>query len=561
MVKFTQIPYIRPDMEEIERDMECGLAALEGAAGFEAAYYALLRLEEPRRRYMTLANLSEIHNTMDTTDPFWAGEEAHFGSIRPRWEAICDRLGKALTASPYAPRLKEHLGEEIFRRAEVNARAFSPDIAELQEEENRLSARYSALTANLSAEVDGKRCTLGEMALMKDDSLRASRMKFDLLSQAAYGEAKEELDSLYDSLVKVRHQIALKLGQKSFTEVGYCRQSRTGYGREEAAAFRREVEQGITPVVSALFEAQRKRLGYDTLWTCDEDESFKGPGPKPFDRPVEELFDGVFAELSPESRVFYEELRRNEFYDLSTRRGKIRGAYSNLIPNYNLPFVFETFDSSPGAVKTFAHECGHGLHTFLKRGEPFIDSLSASGDLCEIHSMAMEFFIWPQLNKVYPAADVAKYRYFHIKSALAFLPYGAAVDEFQTRIYDEPELTPEGRRQLWKELEERYLPWRRYQSGGFLEEGRAWQRQTHIYKWPFYYIDYALAQTCALQYHFWDEEDHSAAWQSYLTLVRESDRHSFSETLELAGLQSPFKPGVVSEVGRKAMEFLNKEIL
>ncbi len=561
MVKFNQIPYIRPEIEDLERDMESGLSALAGAKRFEEAYYALLRLEEPRRRYMTLSNLCEIHNTMDTTDPFWAEEAAHFDRIRPRWEAIDDRLGKALTSSPYGEELKVHLGEEIFRRARVVSRAFSPDIAAEQEEENRLSARYSSLTANLAATVDGKQCTLGEMARMRDDGDRASRMKFDLLGQAAYAQVKGELDTLYDDLVKVRHKIAGKLGQRSFTEVGYCRQCRTGYGREEAAAFRREVETGITPVVSALFEAQRQRLRYDTLLTCDEDVSFAGPGPKPFDRPVEELFDPVFAKLSPESKVFYEELRRNQFYDLGDRRGKIRGAYSNLIPNYRLPFVFETFDASPGAVKTFAHECGHGLHSFLKRGEPFIDSANASGDLCEIHSMAMEFFIWPHLEHIYPAEDIAKYRYFHMKSALSFLPYGAAVDEFQTRVYDQPDLGPAGRLQLWKELEERYLPWRRYQSGGFLEEGRAWQRQTHIYKWPFYYIDYALAQTCALQYRFWDEENHSDAWESYLTLVRESDRHSFSETLALAGLESPFQPGVVSQVGKKAMEFLEKNTL
>lgn len=162
------------------------------------------------------------------------------------------------------------------------------------------------------------------------------------------------------------------------------------------------------------------------------------------------------------------------------------------------------------------------------------------------------------LDRLYSAEDVRKYKFFHLKTALSFLPYGAAVDEFQTEVYDHPELTPQQRLALWKDLEKRYMPWRRYKHEGFLSEGRAWQRQTHIYKWPFYYIDYVLAQICALQFHFLNEEDHEKAWDSYLRLLRCSGFQSFDETLAIAGLESPFAPGVVEKVGRMAMEFLEK---
>ena len=145
-----------------------------------------------------------------------------------------------------------------------------------------------------------------------------------------------------------------------------------------------------------------------------------------------------------------------------------------------------------------------------------------------------------------------------MKSAISFLPYGAAVDEFQTEVYDHPDLTPAQRLELWQGLERRYMPWRKYKHENFLSRGRAWQRQTHVYKWPFYYIDYVLAQTCALQYHFLDEENHAGAWDSYLTLLRESGKHSFDKTLALAGLESPFAPGTVGRVGQRTMEFLEK---
>ncbi len=558
MIQFQDVPYLRPDMEAMEREMNVGISALASAKTFPEAYYALLSLEAPRRKFMTLATLVEARNTMDTNDEFWAAEQAWFDQIRPRWDGLCVRLGETLNATPFRREFKKHLGTEIFRQAEVTGRAFSPKIAPDLEEESVLSAQYSKISGNLSVEVDGKRLTMGELSKLQKPGDRADREKFDGLRQKAFEEKSEELDKLYDDLVHVRHRMAGKLGFESYTDMGYCRQGRTGYGREQVAAFRREIERSITPVVTALFEQQRQRLGYDELWAFDEDVSFAGDGPKLKDGSVQELFDGIFGALSPETRVYYQDLRRSQFFDLEDRVGKIRGAYSNYVPIYEMPFIFETFDRSPGAIKTFAHECGHGLHSYLKRGEPFVESGNATSDISEIHSMAMEFFIWPYLDQLYSPEDVEKYKFFHMKNALSFLPYGAAVDEFQTEVYDHPDLTPAQRLDLWKSLEKRYVPWRKYKNEGFLSQGRGWQRQTHIYKWPFYYIDYVLSQVCALQFHFLNEADHEKAWDSYLKLLRCSGFQSFDETMTLAGLESPFAPGVLENVGRQAMEFLEK---
>ena len=559
MIQVQEIPYLRPDMDGLERQRGAGIAAVEGAGSFQEAYYALLSLEAPRRIFTTLSILVEARNTMDTSDRFWAAEQSWFDRIRPRWDALCVRLGAALNASPFREELARHLGTERFRQAELAGRAFSEEIAGDLAEESALSAQYSRISGSLSVELDGRRYTMGELNGLQRPGDRADREKFDNLRQQAFAEKSAELDELYDDLVRVRVRMAGRLGFSSYTDMGYCRQGRTGYHREQVADFRRGIERSITPVVSALFEKQRRQLGYDVLWSFDEDVSFAGDGPRLKEGQVTELFDRVFDGLSPESRVFYGDLRRCRFYDLEDRPGKIRGAYSNYLPVYGMPFVFETFDRSPGAVKTFAHECGHGLHSYLTRGEPFLDGGSATADISEIHSMAMEFFIWPHLDALYSPEDVEKYKFFHMKNALAFLPYGAAVDEFQTEVYDNPNMTPAGRLALWKSLEKRYLPWRKYKSEGFLTEGRAWQRQTHIYKWPFYYIDYALAQVCALQFHFMNEANHDRAWDSYLRLLRGSGFQSFDETLALAGLASPFAPGVLEKVGRQAMEFLEKD--
>jgi len=165
----------------------------------------------------------------------------------------------------------------------------------------------------------------------------------------------------------------------------------------------------------------------------------------------------------------------------------------------------------------------------------------------------MEFFTWPWMNLFF-GKDADKYRYNHLIDVICFLPYGTAVDEFQHFVYEHPEASPADRRAYWRELESRYLPQRNYDGVPVLESGGFWIKQRHIFNSPFYYIDYVLAQTCALQYWTRDQENHAAAWASYLELCRAGGSASFLELVALADLRSPFEEGsmtrVVAEISR-----------
>ena len=88
----------------------------------------------------------------------------------------------------------------------------------------------------------------------------------------------------------------------------------------------------------------------------------------------------------------------------------------------------------------------------------------------------------------------------HLAEAVTFIPYGCLVDEFQHEVYLHPEMTPAERKATWRKLEKEYKPHLDYEGDDFLSNGGFWQRQQHIYAMPFYYIDYCLAQTCALEY-------------------------------------------------------------
>lgn len=549
MVTFDKVPYFRLNMDDFERKYEEQLQRFENASCYEEAFYELVALDHIRDEFGSLAVICEARNTMNVNDEFYKKETEFFDAVKPRYEALESKLYKALVNTPYKEELKTYMGEEPFQLAIVKEGAFSPEILEDLSEENELSSRYSELIANLKAKTEEGEVPLSKVGAHMGSKDRAERSKYAAIMEEAYAGIADELDELYDKLVKIRARIAEKLGKKSFTEVGYCRMGRTSYTREDIATFRTQVKEKLVPVANKFFEEQREKLGVETLYFYDEDIYTDGKMPEPTKNVLED-FREVYKQLSPETHVYYEELLQSEFYDLETRQGKIMGAYSNYVPTFHMPFIFETYNATTGALKTYAHETGHGFHSYTKRGEALSFAGGCGSDLAEIHSMAMEFLVWPYLDCVLPEEDIQPYKYWQIKNALAFIPYGCAADEFQETIYDNPNMTKEERLATWRRLEQEYLPWKHYETDIFWGQGRMWQRQTHIYRWPFYYIDYVLAQVCALQIHFMDEKDHDEAWKCYRNILKYSGSLGFKETITEAGLESPFKVGVIEALAK-----------
>jgi oligoendopeptidase F len=102
------------------------------------------------------------------------------------------------------------------------------------------------------------------------------------------------------------------------------------------------------------------------------------------------------------------------------------------------------------------------------------------------------------------------------------------------------------------------MPWVKPDDIPFYGEGKGWQRQTHIYKTPFYYIDYCLAQTVALSFWAKIQESPEKAWDTYMAYTRMGGTKVFTELLEEAGLDSPFHPDCLKNVCRKAAKFLEE---
>lgn len=530
-------------------------AAIQRAKDAAECFYHIVLSDQVDQVFETYAVMSEAGNTNDVTDPFFSEEERFFQTVKPEYAVCRAERNAAILNSPFRDALRPLIGDIFFSAAEMRGRIASTAVAALEQEENIWSQRYSDLVANLKVESDGQAYNMADLRRLGNHEDHEVRKKYARLTDNAWMAIAPELDECYDEMLKIRHQMAATTGFHSFTDFCLYKHARTDYGRKELKYFAESVVEHIVPQLNRWYE---ENIGQCDHTVFDFDEAFLQEGniTAPVD-PVS-VCRHVFDQLAPEASCFYKEFADREFYDISIRPGKLNGAYSNGVPLAGLPYIFETYNETDGAFKTFIHECGHGLHTWLHRGDLLKCLSHCTSEIGETHAIGMEYLTLPLLKDVFTDKERTLYEERMLFGSLSFICYGTAIDQFQTEVYDNPALTPAERLSLWQSVEQRFLPWRHYLPDSFLEAGRAWQRQIHVMKWPFYYIDYVLAQTVALQFWQRSKEDWSATIQQYLDFSRRSGRDGFSTLLVSSGLTSPFEEGAIATLATAVMTALQE---
>ncbi|WP_306798614.1 M3 family oligoendopeptidase [Oceanobacillus saliphilus] len=548
-MKFQDYPYERPVLQEEQTKFKQLLNTFTEADSLNEATDAIKAINTFRNRLSTLFNLVYIRASIDTRDEYYQAERDYFDEIEPEIKAMNTEFYKELIKSPYRVELEVQFGSQLFQIADFEIKSFSPEIIHLLQKENKLSSEYSKLVASAEVEFQGKTYTLAQLAPFAQSEERNIRKQAVTASAGFFASHTDKFDSIYDQLVKTRHEIAVKLGYNNFVEVGYLRMLRIDYNSEMVKVFRKQVRESIVPLATKLYEKQAARIGVDSLKFYDENFKFKSGNAKPKGSPEWIIENGkkMYQELSEETNEFFQFMLDRNLLDLEAKKGKEAGGYCTFIEDYEAPFIFANFNGTSGDVDVLTHEAGHAFQAYSSRNIGVPEYIFPTSESAEIHSMSMEFFTWPWMELFFQE-DADKYKYSHLADALQFLPYGVAVDEFQHLIYENPEWTPAQRKEAWKKLEEIYLPHRDYDGNAYLDSGAYWQRQGHIYEVPFYYIDYTLAQICAFQ--FWKKslEDYKHAWEDYLNLCKLGGSKPFLGLVEAANLRSPFEEGSVETV-------------
>lgn len=558
---FDAFPYRRPDMNQVCAQYRALVQQFEQARSVEAQNEVMDRINALRNDFMSMYNLCHVRHTINTKDAFYAAENDFFDAEMPTFEGLNFEYYRALIASPFRAQLEAQWGRQLFLIAEMSQKTFRTEILEDLQQENALNSAYVKLKASARILFNGQEYNLSSILKLENSPDRATRRAASEAKWAFYEQHGAQIDDIFHQLVQTRHRMAQKLGFRNFVEMGYARMLRTDYNADMVAEFREQIRRCIVPIAADLYERQRQRLGLDALHYYDEDYRFPDGNPQPQGDPewIIAQANRMYEELSPDTADFFRFMREGELMDLPARDGKAPGGYCTFISNQRAPFIFSNFNGTSADIDVLTHEVGHAFQVYSSRDIGINEYYWPSYEACEIHSMSMEFFTWPWMPLFF-GADAAKYYIAHLSGAICFLPYGAAVDEFQHLVYEHPDWTPAQRREAWRALEQKYLPWRQYPGNAFLQSGAYWHKQSHIFGMPFYYIDYVLAQICAFQFWKRDREDHQAAWNDYVRLCRAGGSKSFLELTQLAGLRSPFEENSVEEVAALVSQWLREAV-
>lgn len=505
------------------------------------------------RRLHTWEAVTRLRFHQDTQNPAHVAARDLCDELSPRFQELSVGIKKRLLEEPLRSAAAEFVNPHLFALWASDVASFDPRIQDHLVREAKLRGEYTALLAGARIPFNGRDHQLSELIQYRAVADRDVRLGVEQARWAFFAEHRGELDRIFEDLVQTRHEMATTLGFDNYIPLAYLRMQRVDYDQHDVERFRRQVRDQLVPLAVELRAAQAERLGLDALFFWDEAVQTPEGGPKPPGDAdwLVEASRQAFQEIHPDLGAFLGMMADGDFLDLTPRPGKAGGGFCTSFDEYGVPFVFANFSHTATDVRIFLHEMGHAFQCWSARDAEMCELVWPTYESAEIHSMSLEFLAYPQIDQLM-GAGADQYRREHLQGALLFIPYGVAVDHFQHEVYANPQSGPAARHKMWREMEETYVPWRRYGPLEHPAMGGFWQVQRHIYASPFYYIDYTLAQACALQFWARSRQDRQGAIDAYVELCRQGGNAAFQTLASGAGLVSPFAPGCLERVTAEA---------
>lgn len=557
-MKFPEMQYRRPDIDAMIALCKTAEEGIKNAPDAQTVLTIYRNLMQEQAHFYSMASLAYIRFTLNTKDDFYNTEKTFLDEQSPLLQGPAQAVDMALMNSPFRAELEEELGTLLFKNLEISVRSFREELVPLMQEANKLESAYQELYASATVEWEGETIPLPMLGLYKESPDRATRKKAFEKEGGFFDAHREELDTIFDKLVKNRNAQARLLGHENYLQLGYDRLGRNCYGYNELKAFRKQIEEDLVPVVTMTKEDQKKRIGVDEIHLYDHDFLFADGNALPKGTPDDILAAGkkMYDKMNPETAEFIDFMYENQLLDVLSKEGKAPGGYCSTIEDYKAPFIFSNFNGTADDVDVLTHEAGHAFAAFraFKNNLPLY-AQSPTMEACEVHSMSMEF-LTQDFHHLFFGENTAKYEYVHAANALSFIPYGCMVDEFQHIMYENENLTPDERNQVWLDLEKKYRPHLHQEDLPFYGRGSGWQFKLHIYLHPLYYIDYCMAQAVAFRFWTMSLKDPADAWKRYLAFVDLGGTVTFEEAVRAAGIPLPYDEGSMGEVAREIAAWL-----
>lgn len=487
-----------------------------------------------------------IRMTINTKDEALSKAYTFFVTeIQPKLAPFEDKINQKIIESQFIKELETEPAYFIlFRKIKTSLELFREKNIHLLAEVAEESQKFGALSAAQNVDYKGEKLTMQKAALFLKETEEAVRKEiFDLISDRRRQDF-DKFDELFESLLRIRTEIAKNAGFENFRDYKMVAMGRFDYTVEDCRNFHKSIKTVIVPIVKSIQEKKLSKLGKDRFkpWDLDVDPEGKAPL-KPFSN-GEEMLSGTIKMFNRIDSYFgdcLDTMNEMKHLDLDSKDGKAPGGYNYPLYETGVPFIFMNAVGSQRDLVTMVHEGGHAIHSFLSRELPITEFKSLPSEVAELASMSMELLSMDQWQEFYSnQEDLTRAKKEQLEGILKILPWIAQVDEFQHWIYENPEHSRTERTVKWEELNAAYgtglTEWTGYED----IRKTSWQRQLHIFEVPFYYIEYGIAQLGALGIWKNSLEDKSKAVTQYKDALKLAYTKPIPEIYNVAGVKFDF---------------------
>ena len=494
-----------------------------------------------------------IRMTCDTASEKLLEDFQYFATeIEPKVAPLNNELNKKFIGSPYLKDLDQQKYFILIRGTKKALELFREENVALQTEIQLEQQKYQSITGAMSVKLNGQEYTLEQASVfLKDQNRDLRQQAWEAISQRRLQD-KEQLDELFNKLLKLRHQLALNAGFENFRDYMFQALGRFDYTPQDCFRFHEAIEKQVVPALRKQAEQRKKALKLESLQPWDTEVDISGKAAlKPFNNGQELIEKTIqcFNGLNPALGQRIRSMQANGLFDVESRKGKAPGGYNYPLAETGAPFIFMNSANTFRDLTTMVHEGGHAIHTFVTADLELNDFKHCPSEVAELASMSMELISMDQWEAFFnDPEELKRAKRDQLKDVLKTLPWVAVVDKFQHWIYTHPEHSAEERNAAWKEIFERFganfIDWSPYPEA----EAYLWQKQLHIFEVPFYYIEYGIAQLGAIAVWKNFKENPEKGLDNYLNALKLGYTKTIREIYETAGVRFDFSAAYVQEL-------------
>lgn len=447
-----------------------------------------------------------------------------------------------------------------IRGVKNQLKIYREENVSIQAELEVAEQKYSAITGKMSIYFKGQDLTLQQADNLLKSTQRKTRKEVYDLIQSRRGVDSDELNTLFDSLIRKRTCIAQNANFDNYLHYRFNQLNRFDYAISDCENFHESVKQSVVPIIDDLYEKRKTSLAVEHLFPYDLQVDPEENDPvKPAKNTTELLEKSITClnDVDPEFGACLNTLKINDYLDLESRKGKAPGGYNYPLFESNVPFIFMNASNSLRDLTTLMHESGHAIHSILSGEQPLVYFKDFPAEIAELASMSMELISMEHWNTIFENEDELKRaKKEQIEGILHVLPWIASIDKFQHWIYSNPNRTATDRINAWNKIRNEYegagIDWWGYEQ----HRKNQWQKQIHLFQFPLYYIEYGIAQLGAIGVWMNYKKNPQKAIEQYKEALKLGYTKTLPELYEAAGVSFDFSLKHI----KKLMGFVKDEL-